>query len=692
MDKDQETKKLHLQSELQNVQCNSSTDVKLEEIDSFWNYNLKQSGSVNIEDLFQIQAEDNSTQEQIASKLKQFLKPQIENFLKVNRRNVKLIKYPKAQWNSNLSVQTKVGKSLQLSEQQAPYSTHENQVIVHNIAPQLIHQYTNYLKIDQNIKRQETQDLNFKYNFTSELREKYKHDVLKVNKQFWRSQEGVKEMITLNKKYALNQMDFIQIYSQYLYLIEKQNISKLSLEEIYEYLQQQIIKKNVTIEINLNSLIQIYLQLQNNQFSEIKQTIFQKINLIQQFDLTAIQNLSFKSFRTNEYLQKDFAFICNSCSLYKNKCKCKFNNHLAQIKNFLEFCCILNQKPNTKKPQWCLDVIKANAQNQCGERCYKNKNNFELLRKKSNNNELNEEFQPITIDRDPCLLAQIYEQDCMSIFTQARYRYKEIKEQYLQSLKQIQENQDKAALVNYPFNNANLYIPCCHQQDFKCENCNCDQFCSKYCDCQQDWCSKKLKGCACKDRCSIDSKCSCRRDNVECDPLVCKCCTLDSNLVCSNTQILINNVKPTLLGRSGVCNGIGVFARNYIMKDELIILYIGEVLIDDEDEIRDQFDDTFTFYNYSLNDDKYSLESRFCGNESRFINHNSSNLMNCKTRQIFSSGKFQLAIYALKDIYPEQEILLNYNEGDQINRDLNNWVDINTQYWNYRQTTLIGKK
>ena len=50
---------------------------------------------------------------------------------------------------------------------------------------------------------------------------------------------------------------------------------------------------------------------------------------------------------------------------------------------------------------------------------------------------------------------------------------------------------------------------------------------------------------------------------------------------------MINNVKPTLLGRSGVCNGLGVYSRNYIMKDELIILYIGEVLIDDEDEIRD---------------------------------------------------------------------------------------------------------
>ncbi|CAD8074574.1 unnamed protein product [Paramecium sonneborni] len=692
MDKDQETKKLVFQCQLQNVQCNSSNDVKLEEIDSFWNYNLKQSCSVNIEDLFKIQVEDNCTLEQITSKVKLFLKPQIEKFLKVNRRNVKLIKYPKALWNSNFSVQKRLGKQLLFSEQQVGYKTNENQVIIHNIAPQLIHQYTNYLKIDKNIKRQETQDLNFKYNFTSELREKYKIDILKVNKEIWRSQEGVKEMIILNKKYSLNHMDFIQIYSQFLYLIEKQNISKLTQDEISDYLKNQIAKKNVNLEININSLIQIYLQLQNKQFSEVKQTIFQKLNLIQQFDLTAIQNLSFKSFKTNEYFQKDFAFICNSCSLYKNQCKCQFMNKLAQVKSFLEFCCILNYKGNSKKPQWCYDLLKANTQNICGENCYKNQNNFEILRKQTNMNQLIEEDQPIIIDRDPCLLAKMYKKDCLSFFKQCKYRYKEIKQQYLQAIKQIQEKQDKEALVNYPFNNANLYIPCCHQQDFKCEKCNCDQFCSKYCDCQQDWCQKKLKGCSCKDRCSIDSKCSCRRDNVECDPLVCKCCTLDSNSVCSNIQILINNIKPTLLGRSGVCNGLGVFTRNYIMKDELIILYIGEVLIDDEDEIRDQFDDTFTFYSYQLNEDKYSLESRFCGNESRFINHNSQNLMNCKTRQIFSSGKFHLAIYALKDIEPEQEILLDYNEGGQINKDLNNWVDMNSQYWNYKCTTYIGKK
>ncbi|CAD8153371.1 unnamed protein product [Paramecium pentaurelia] len=692
MDKDQETKKLHQQCQLQNLQCYTQTDAKLEEIDSFWNYNLKQSSSVNIEDLFQIQIEDNSTLEQIASKMKQFLKPQIENFLKVNRRNVKLIKYPKVQWNSDLSIQKKGVNLLSFSDLQAGYRTNENQVIIHNIAPQLIHQYTNYLKIDQNIKRQETQDLNFKYNFTSELREKYKLDILKVNKELWRSQDGINEMIMLNKKYALNQMDFIQIYSQYLYIIEKENISKLSFDEISKYLQKQIIKKNVNIEINLNSLIQIYLQLQNKQFSIVKQTIFQKINLIQQFDLTAIQNLSFKSYRTNQYLLEDLAFICNSCSQYRNKCKCTFINKLAQIRNLLEFCSILNYKRDKKKLSWYYYILKANHQNNCGEKCYKNNNNFEQLKKKPDNSSFSEEYQSIIIDRDPCLLAQIYNKDCLSIFLQARQRCDEIKRQYLQSIKQIQENQDKAALINYPFNNANLYIPCCHKQDYKCENCNCDQFCSKYCDCQQDWCSKKLKGCTCKDRCSIDSKCSCRIDNVECDPLLCNCCSFSSNFICSNIQILINNVQPTLLGRSGVCNGLGVFARNYIMKDELIILYIGEVLIDDEDEIRDQFDDTFTFYNYQLNEDKYTLESRFCGNESRFINHNSKDLMNCKTRQIFSSGKFQLAIYALKDIQPEQEILLNYNEGDQINKDLNNWVDINSQYWEYKQTTLIGLK
>lgn len=48
----------------------------------------------------------------------------------------------------------------------------------------------------------------------------------------------------------------------------------------------------------------------------------------------------------------------------------------------------------------------------------------------------------------------------------------------------------------------------------------------------------------------MNSKCSCRQEGVECDPLECKCCSKNSTYICSNTQILISDFKPTLIGRS----------------------------------------------------------------------------------------------------------------------------------------------
>jgi histone-lysine N-methyltransferase EZH2 len=36
-----------------------------------------------------------------------------------------------------------------------------------------------------------------------------------------------------------------------------------------------------------------------------------------------------------------------------------------------------------------------------------------------------------------------------------------------------------------------------------------------------------------------------------------------------------------------------------------------------------------------------------------------------------------LAIYAIKNIEPEEEIILNYNEGEKINKDVHFWIDLN---------------
>ncbi|CAD8145414.1 unnamed protein product [Paramecium pentaurelia] len=691
MDKDQETN--NLASTPKNSIQDSPLDYKVEETDSFWNYNLRQKENLNLQKIFEFKPKSEELIQQIEQNIKFLLKPQIDQFLKINKINVKLLKYPKIEWIPLTKQVQKVKKSnIPIDTQIYLLLNYSQNTIIHNISPQTMHQYTTYLQIDQNIKRLEVQDINFKYNFTTDLREKFKLEILKISRDVWRSQDGIIQMIELNSKYSLHNFDIIQLYSLYLFIVEQQNISHLNLEDLQKFLKDQMQKKNISLKINLYSLGIIFLQLQNKQFVKIKPTIFQKINCIQQFNLNKIQQLSYKSYQTNEYINKEKAFLCNSCLKFSSKCNCKFNNQLSQLRNLLDYCQALNYKVNGKKVIWVNDVLQYNMKFACSNKCYKNPSNYNQIKKNNIPQHLLDMQKTLKIDQDPCILAKILKLDCLSIFLLAKHKYNELREEYIKALNQIQRIKDQNALINNPYKSASLYISCCHKQDFQCEQCKCEIFCSKYCDCPTNQCLKKFRGCNCKDRCSSDGRCSCRKDNMECDPLICKCCSTDSNFICSNTQILINNVKPTLLARSTVCNGLGLFSKQFIMKGELIIFYIGEVLIDDEDEIRDQFDDTFSFYNYQLSDERYSLDSRFCGNESRFINHNSLNLNNCRTNQIFTCGQYQLAIYAIKNIDPEQEILLNYNEGESLNKEIHNWNEQQQQYWNYLQNTITRER
>ncbi|CAD8064725.1 unnamed protein product [Paramecium sonneborni] len=691
MEKDQETK--NLANTPKNAISNSSLDYKVEETDSFWNYNLRQKVNFNLSQIFEFKPKGDELLQQIEQNIKFLLKPQIQQFLKTNKKNVKLLKYPKTEWLAQNKQIQKIQKSNLPLEAQVFLLLNFNQnLTTHNIYPQSVHQYSTYLKIDQNIKRLEVQDINFKYNFTTDQREKYKLEILKIPRDVWRSQDGIIQMIQLNTKYAMHYLDIIQLYSLYLFIVENENISLLNFEDLQRFLKERIIQKNIFLKINLYSLGSIFLQLQNQQFQQIKPTIFQNINFIQQFNLQQIQQLSYKSFQTHEYLNKEQAYLCNSCLRFLSQCNCEFNNKIAQLRNLLDYCQALNYKVNGKKVIWVNDVLQFNMKYACNIKCYKNPNNFNNQKKASLPENYIDQLKKIKIDQDPCIIAKVYNLDCLSIFLLAKLQYNELREDYIKGLSKIQKSKDQNALINNPCKCASLYISCCHKQDFECQQCKCEIFCSKYCDCPSNQCLKKFRGCNCRDRCSSDGRCTCRKDNTECDPLLCKCCSSDSNCICSNTQILINNLKPTLLARSAVCNGLGLFSRQFIMKGELIILYIGEVLIDDEEEIRDQFDDTFSFYNYQLSDERYSLDSRFCGNESRFINHNSLNFNNCRTKQMFTCGQYQLAIYAIKNIDPEQEILLNYNEGEQPNKEIHNWNDQQQQYWNYLQSTVTKEK
>ncbi|CAK68933.1 unnamed protein product (macronuclear) [Paramecium tetraurelia] len=150
MDKDQETN--NLASTPKNT-TQSPLDYKVEETDSFWNYNLRQKGNLNLQRIFDYNPKSDELIQQVEQNIKFLLKPQIDQFLKINKINVKLLKYPKIEWIPLKKQVQKIKKSNLPIDTQVFLLLHYNQnVIIHNISPQSVHQYTNYFQIDQNIK------------------------------------------------------------------------------------------------------------------------------------------------------------------------------------------------------------------------------------------------------------------------------------------------------------------------------------------------------------------------------------------------------------------------------------------------------------------------------------------------------------------------------------------------------------
>lgn len=58
---------------------------------------------------------------------------------------------------------------------------------------------------------------------------------------------------------------------------------------------------------------------------------------------------------------------------------------------------------------------------------------------------------------------------------------------------------------------------------------------------------------------------------------------------------------------------------------------------------------------------KASIDARFMGNKSRYINHGNQGECNVGSEQIFSNGTYFIALFALRDIMEGEELLLDYD-------------------------------
>uniref|UniRef100_A0A6B2LMW1 [histone H3]-lysine(4) N-trimethyltransferase n=1 Tax=Arcella intermedia TaxID=1963864 RepID=A0A6B2LMW1_9EUKA len=111
--------------------------------------------------------------------------------------------------------------------------------------------------------------------------------------------------------------------------------------------------------------------------------------------------------------------------------------------------------------------------------------------------------------------------------------------------------------------------------------------------------------------------------------------------------------------RSGI-QGFGVFAKCPIKKGEMIIEYVGELISADLEDKREALYDSLDLgcYMFRIPDEEETIDATMKGNMARFINHSCD--PNAKTDHIVVEDQKKIIIYAIRDIYPGEEIAYNY--------------------------------
>ncbi|KAG8943550.1 Histone-lysine N-methyltransferase NSD3 [Tulasnella sp. 419] len=109
--------------------------------------------------------------------------------------------------------------------------------------------------------------------------------------------------------------------------------------------------------------------------------------------------------------------------------------------------------------------------------------------------------------------------------------------------------------------------------------------------------------------------------------------------------------------------GWGVEAAEEIKKHEFISEYVGEIVSAPEVGHRFPQDKWINrVYNFTL-DSTRTIDSARAGNETRFINHDDGEKVNCAARAISVNGDVRVGFYASKDIQIGEELFFNYGPG-----------------------------
>lgn len=162
-----------------------------------------------------------------------------------------------------------------------------------------------------------------------------------------------------------------------------------------------------------------------------------------------------------------------------------------------------------------------------------------------------------------------------------------------------------------------------------------------------------LTQCDCKywERCG---KCCINRYSfIECNPKTCPC-----GVNCRNMNI--QNGAAVSLRPFITTKGLGLKTEHAIKKGTFIIEYMGEVVTENEFKYRMATIYSDRVHHYGMCLDKYTVIDSFqYGNDSRYINHSCS--PNGEVQKWIVDGLLRIAIYAKRNIQPNEEITFDYN-------------------------------